>query len=69
MAGCSYCGGIGDRRHMIVRAHPASYQHGRCYIRECGLSVFLALPRIITDQLYLDDIGDEAMKALLERGA
>lgn len=63
--GCSHCGGMGDKRHMVPTG--AKYMHGRCYIEREGMAAFLKLPKKITDKLYLEDIGNRAMRALIGR--
>ena len=69
LAGCAYCKGMGDRGHMIPlgSGRAKEYVHGRCYAAVNGLDAILALPKDITDQLTIGDIGGPVMKALLRR--
>lgn len=71
---CHICTRLGDRRSMIQRGtktngHASRHAHGRCFIKVFGMSEFLQLPRTETDKLQLDDIGVDAMKALMGRSA
>ena len=63
---CHYCGGLG-RDDCMVERNDALY-HGRCFINRFGLEAFLALPTEQTHRVTLDDIGVDAMRALLDRG-
>lgn len=68
---CAGCAAIGDGRHMIrqERGKACRHFHGRCFIKSHGMTLFLQLPRAETDKLALDDIGSDAMKALMNRSA
>lgn len=60
---CEHCNHLGDKRQMV------GGMHGRCFIEAHGLPALVALPPEETAGLRLDDIGDEAMRALLDRPA
>lgn len=62
---CDLCTGLGHSNSMIVLDGTARYVHGRCFIASQGLDAFLALPREQIIKMRLDDIGSDAMKALL----
>lgn len=61
---CLHCHDLGDRRHMLQTGK--HYWHGRCYIKQNGLQALLDQGLEHTGHLTLNDIGDEAMRALLE---
>jgi hypothetical protein len=69
LAGCSYCGGMGWAKHMVPVGSGRSKEHlhGRCYIALNGMDAFLVLRKEVTDQLFLSDIGNKAMRALMNR--
>lgn len=57
---CTRCKELGDKRDMIDRVH------GRCFIQEHGLAALLKLSKSVLSELRLDDIGPDAMKAILD---
>lgn len=64
---CLWCGDLGDDRTMLHSSELYGDSHGRCWILKFGLNAFLDLPSSETDKITLEDIGKEAMMALLDR--
>ena len=62
---CVHCKDLGDSRHMLRTGK--HYWHGRCYIKQNGLQALIDQGLEFTGHLTLNDIGTDAMQALLER--
>lgn len=63
---CAFCPDLGDKRRM-VRATAKEYAHGKCLIAAGGLQRLLDLPQPERDKLTLEDIGVDAMRAILAK--
>lgn len=60
--GCG-CGGVGFRDQMVKI--DGGWWHGRCAIDKFGLDRVATLPRKAYGGLRRDDIGDDAMRVLI----
>jgi hypothetical protein len=51
----------------MIEETPGAFVHGRCYIEEHGLAALLCLQEHQVAGLTLDDIGQAAMQAVLDK--
>ena len=64
LAPCKICQGLLDDRHAVPV--DSGHVHGRCYISTFGMRKFHELPAKVLGEMTLNDIGSEAMRALLD---